>query len=256
MKFHFRPHQNSSSNPDFADVYFFCKDGRILPALGQQTFAMIEIECPNLIRLHNASREVSCSVGDTLNEAGWLRNINGEGDCNRKEPKALKYNVLQYCCSKLKGNDQYSPWQTTRRQQQRSINLPFQNERSSKEVEEEQQLEVANAHLLVGKLLLAMNKQGLNLYATTRLTCSTSKGAHRSQLIFRQSNVGYSQSLCLNLSGKNIDRIINTTNTYLPNVLNPLNTGYLLKNITKSIFFTIQATIGYFYLVEMSKKLM
>ena len=197
----FRQFLKCNADTESADVYFFCKDGRILPALGQQTFAMIEIEHPNLIRLHNASREVASCVSNTLHEAGWSK---AATDGINKEPKVLPYHVLEYSCARFRDDGQeYGPWQTTEvsQEQIRSVNLPFQHIRSSKEFEQTQQLEVANAHALIGKLLLAMNKQGLNLYATTRLPPTESTSAHRSQLIFRQSNVGYSQSLCLNLSG-------------------------------------------------------
>ena len=40
------------------DVLFFCRDGRILPSLGQQTFAMIELEGPNFVRLYNMKDRV------------------------------------------------------------------------------------------------------------------------------------------------------------------------------------------------------
>ena len=197
----FRQLLKCNADTESADVYFFCKDGRILPALGQQTFAMIEIEHPNIIRLHNASREVASCVSNTLTETGWSK---AAKDGINKEPKVLPYHVLEYSCAKFKEDGQeYGPWQTTEVQQEqtRSVNLPFPNVRSSKEFEQEQQLGVANAHALIGNLLLAMNKQGLNIYAMTRLPSAESNGAHRSQLIFRQSNVGYSESLCLNLSG-------------------------------------------------------
>ena len=191
---------SNSSNNRLAEVYFFCKDGRILPALGQQTFAMIEIEHPNVIRLHNASKEVSSSVGDILKQTGWLRNSDGqEPDNIDKFAKTLKYHVLQYSCG---GNIKENP-PTDTPNNPRRINLHslLNHERSSKEMKEEKELDAASTQILIGKLLLAMNKQGLNLYATTQLSCSTKYGASRSQLIFRQSNVGYSQSLCLNLLG-------------------------------------------------------
>jgi len=191
-------------------VYFFCKDGRILPALGQQTFAMIEIEYPNLLRLHNASKEVSASIGDTLKDTGWLKpSSEDENECKIIEPQALHFNVLQYYGGYDVANEKEVVCNENNHRIQ--INLPtFQNivQRTSKEAEQEKQLKAANTQLLVGKLLLAMNKQGLNLYATTQLTCSTTNGSHRSQLIFRQSNVGYTQSLCLNLSGNISYKII------------------------------------------------
>ena len=186
-----------------AEVYFFCKDGRILPALGQQTFAMIEIEHPHFVRLHNASKEVSSSIGDTLKETGWLKSRSEEeNDSKNFEPQALQYNVLQYSGGYDIASEKVDVNEGNNHRIQ--INLPiFQNtgQRTSKEAEQEKQLKASNTQQLVGKLLLAMNKQGLNLYATTQLRRSTKNGSHRSQLIFRQSNVGYTQSLCLNLSG-------------------------------------------------------
>ena len=194
-----------------AEVYFFCKDGRILPALGQQTFAMIEIENPNILRLHNASKELSDSVGDILKESGWTTSINEKDESKSIKPNVLKYNILEYKSANDEPNESNNEQSTNdannRVQSNRSISLPFQNGRSSQDLKLEEQLEVAKNQLLIGKLLLAMNLEGLNLYATTQLTnleSTTSKYIHRTQFIFRQSNVGYSQSMCLNLSGKKL----------------------------------------------------
>ena len=191
-----------------AEVYFFCKDGRILPALGQQTFAMIEIEYPNILRLHNASKELSHSVGDLLKDSGWTKSTNEKDDSKSMKPNILKYSILEYKSANDEpnesNNDQSTNNTNNRVQNNQSISLPFQNGRSSQDLKLEEQLEAAKNQLLIGKLLLAMNQQGLNLYATTQLTnleSITSKNIHRTQFIFRQSNVGYSQSMCLNLSG-------------------------------------------------------
>ena len=186
---------NGSNDINLSEVYFFCKDGRILPALGQQTFAMIEIESPHSIRLHNATKELSSSMSNTLKTSGWLKGDNKETEGE----KMLDYNVLEYSnhdsIEKEPANDQNNA----------NISLPpllpFQNERSSGELKRERLLREANIHLIIGKMFLAMNKQGLNVYATTQLSCSLTNGANRRQLLFRQSNVEYSQALCLNLSG-------------------------------------------------------
>ena len=45
------------------DVYFFCRDGRILPSLGQQSFAMLEFEQPDTLRLYNGSNHVVEALG-------------------------------------------------------------------------------------------------------------------------------------------------------------------------------------------------
>ena len=170
-----------------AEVYFFCKDGRILPALGQQTFAMIEIENPNILRLHNASKELSDSVGDILKESGWTTSINEKDESKSIKPNVLKYNILEYKSANDEPNESNNEQSTNdannRVQSNRSISLPFQNGRSSQDLKLEEQLEVAKNQLLIGKLLLAMNLEGLNLYATTQLTnleSTTSKNIHRS----------------------------------------------------------------------------
>ena len=186
---------NGSNDIDLSEVYFFCKDGRILPALGQQTFAMIEIESPHLIRLHNATKELSSSMSNTLKTSGWLKGDNKETEGE----KMLDYNVLEY------SNHDSIEKEPVNDQNNTNISLPpllpFQNERSSSELKRERLLREANIHLIIGKMFLAMNKQGLNVYATTQLSCSLTNGANRRQLLFRQSNVEYSQALCLNLSG-------------------------------------------------------
>ena len=205
---------NGDNDLAMAEVYFLCKDGRILPALGQQTFAMIEIEHPNMIRLHNASKELSESIADVLTESGWTSSDNEKDSSKKIKPNILKYNVLEYKrMDDYKNesiNDQNADNIDNRNANHQSISLPFQNGRSSKELKLEEQLEAAKNQLLIGKLLLAMNQQGLNLYATTQLTncgSSTTNNVHRSQFIFRQSNVGYTQSMCLNLSGTQINNI-------------------------------------------------
>ena len=61
----------------------------------------------------------------------------------------------------------------------------------------------------VGKLLLAMNRHGLNLYARTSIQREGGESSGppqvssrlQQQFIFKQSNVSYSECLCLNLSG-------------------------------------------------------
>ena len=69
---------------------------------------------------------------------------------------------------------------------------------------------VAKAQMSVGKLLLAMNRHGLNLYARTSIQREGGDGESsgqaqvsklQQQFIFKQSNVSYSECLCLNLSG-------------------------------------------------------
>ena len=210
--FESRSSTNGDNNLPMAEIYFLCRDGRILPALGQQTFAMIEIEHPNMIRLHNASKELSESVADVLTESGWASSDNESNTSKKIKPNILRYNVLEYKRmddnAKESINDQNTDNVDNRNANHQSISLPFQNGRSSKELKLEEQLEVAKNQLLIGKLLLAMNQQGLNLYATTQLTncgSSTTNNVHRSQFIFRQSNVGYTQSMCLNLSGTYIN---------------------------------------------------
>ena len=53
-------------------------------------------------------------------------------------------------------------------------------------------------------ILVVMNRNELNLYGVSRLASRTSNEIpqKRCQMIFRQSNVAYSRSLCLHLSGK------------------------------------------------------
>ena len=47
------------------EVFYFCRDGRILPALGQQSFVMIDLEQPNKMRLFNMDE----SIRDALKSA-------------------------------------------------------------------------------------------------------------------------------------------------------------------------------------------
>ena len=56
------------------------------------------------------------------------------------------------------------------------------------------------AQMLVSKLFLALNKRQLNLYARVCLECHGI--GQKTLLLFRQSNVTYSESLTIQLTGK------------------------------------------------------
>merc|ERR1712062_453642 len=132
-------------------------------------------------------------MSNTLKTSGWLKDDNKETEGE----KMLDYNVLEY------SNHDTIEKEPVNDQNNTNISLPpLQNERSSSELKRERSLREANIHLIIGKMFLAMNKQGLNEYATTQLSCSLTNTANRRQLLFRQSNVEYSQALCLTLSGR------------------------------------------------------
>ncbi len=109
------------------EVLFFCHDTRILPALGQkEAFAMLELQKPNFLRLHQTSDDVEKAVV-ALAGGQWLES---------KEAEVVTEGVKQF---KLVGE----PWA------KRKTNDPI----------------IMSAQALVAQLLLAMNKAELNLYA-------------------------------------------------------------------------------------------
>ena len=50
------------------EAVFYCSDGRILPALGQAAFAMLEVEKPDSIRLHRVGEDVEKGIKEILGE--------------------------------------------------------------------------------------------------------------------------------------------------------------------------------------------
>ena len=159
------------------EAYFFCRDGRILPSLGQQTFAMLEFEQPNILRLFNGSPEVDKCLRSVLKGS--------------KETRPF-HNVIEYSCKSDYFNN--GPWQSG--YEESESDAVNSTERAI--IEERRQVGVAKSHELIGNILLAVNKQGLNLYARTTAHHTKPK----TQFIFKQSNVSYSEALCIHLSGK------------------------------------------------------
>jgi len=53
------------------DVIFFCRDSRILPAIGQQKFSMVELEGPNFIRFFNISDSVVANLKSILQSENY-----------------------------------------------------------------------------------------------------------------------------------------------------------------------------------------
>ena len=151
------------------EVLFFCRDGRILPALGQQSFAMIDLEQPNILRLFNMEDSLKETLKNTLKKCQpHLEHISESQDFTEFIWK-------------------HPVWTHT-----------LQGSENSKEI---LLVKECLAMATISQMLMVMNRHEFNLYSASRLACNHSENRQRCQLIFRQSNVAYSHCLCLHLSG-------------------------------------------------------
>lgn len=157
-----------SSDSNQMEVMFFCRDGRILPALGQQSFAMIDLEQPNLMRLFNVEDSIRECLKACVNKTQpHLEQISESGECT----------VFKW---------KHPVW------------LHFLEDNN--EPKESLWIKESLAMLTICNILLVMNRNELNLYGVSRLVLKET-GRKRCQLVFRQSNIAYSRCLCLHLSG-------------------------------------------------------
>lgn len=53
------------------DILFFCRDSRILPSIGQQTFSMVELEGPNYVRFFNIGDNVVANLKNILQSENY-----------------------------------------------------------------------------------------------------------------------------------------------------------------------------------------
>ncbi len=157
----------NSKNP--IEILYFCRDGRILPALGQQSFAMIELEQPNKMRLFNIEESIRDSIkACVVKTQPHLEHINESQDFTEFKWTSPVWNHV------LEENEKKeSIW-----------------------------IKESLALVTIARLLVLMNKHELNLYGVSRYAKILQP--KRCQLIFRQSNIAYSRCLCLHLSGKKL----------------------------------------------------
>eukprot|EP00096_Caligus_rogercresseyi_P014318 TRINITY_DN6810_c0_g1_i1.p1 TRINITY_DN6810_c0_g1~~TRINITY_DN6810_c0_g1_i1.p1 ORF type:complete len:634 (+),score=132.70 TRINITY_DN6810_c0_g1_i1:91-1902(+) len=149
------------------DTLFFCRDGRILPAIGgERGLSALELERPNVIRLYNLSIETALKT--TISEA-WTPGLSSKESSRDHELEDVK---------SLLCNEQ--PWRQT----------PEHSWESTTE-----------SRNLTQRLIKTLSANNLNLYGSLRM--NRHEGNQSSLLIFRQSNISFSDSLCLQLSGQN-----------------------------------------------------
>ena len=92
----------------------------------------------------------------------------------------------------------------------RWTNPVWNHEPDPNERKEATWIKEALAMATIGHIMIAMNKNELNLYGVSKLA---EYGRKRCQLLFRQSNIAYSQFLCIHLSGEkkvHLDQFSNT----------------------------------------------
>lgn len=148
------------------EVLFFCRDGRILPALGQESFAMVELQKPDVLRLYHVTEEVEKDVRAAVQDY-WSAGMESKEAVETHGAK--EYKLLE------------NPW--TRK--------VLENSAPNME-----------AQMLVSRIFLALNKKELNLYARICLDCHTDR--QKTLLMFRQSNVTYSEALTIQLTGMHV----------------------------------------------------
>ena len=149
------------------EVLFFCRDGRILPALGQQSFAMVDLEQPNILRLFNMEDSLKETLKKTLSKC----QPHMEHISDAQEFTEFRWRDPVWC-------------HTLRDSENKEILL----------------VKECLAMATISQILMVMNRHEFNLYSASRLAFQ-SDNSQRCQLIFRQSNVAYSHCLCLHLSG-------------------------------------------------------
>ena len=164
------------------EVFYFCRDGRILPALGQQSFVMIDLEQPNKMRLFNMDE----SIRDALKSVVVKTQPHLEQISECEEFTEFKWNRPVWNHTLDEDEPKESLW-----------------------------IKESLAMATICNILVVMNRNELNLYGVSRLASRTSNEIpqKRCQMIFRQSNVAYSRSLCLHLSGKIILFLTNVTHS-------------------------------------------
>ena len=161
------------------DVLLFCRDSRILPGLGgHDSFAMIELQKPNLLRMYNVAEKVEADVKAAVAEH-WPAGLTS------KESEVINGGVKEYRLNE-------TPWMKS------EIEVTSGTEDGVAVTAKKTTLMTSQQNL-VSRILLAMNKSELNMYA--RVTHESDMADQRTMLIFRQSNVTYSESLTLKLAG-------------------------------------------------------
>lgn len=178
------------------EVMFFIQDTRILPGLGQDHFAMLEIEKPDMVRLYGLNEDMEGKIKTAMQEH-WMPGLDSK---DPEEVHGVKsYKLLE------------EPWNQSCVVKDGSGSMPRL---------------VVSPQILVAKFLLAMNKAEMNVYES--VTLDVGKIDQKTLVIFRQSNVSYSQELTLKLAG-----MTKEASEFLSNIL-----ATLIKNL--GIFWKIQ----------------
>lgn len=130
------------------DVLFFCRDGRILPSLGQQTFTMVELDRPNFVRLYNVGAGAVHDVRDVLqSDVFWPDGLESQ------DPDNLTDHCQEFRC-------QGSPWSSRPKSVSRSDPDPDDKLIDKRSV---------YANYLIAQLMLAMNKNELNVFSSLQV---------------------------------------------------------------------------------------
>ena len=157
----------SSCNTPKGTKLFFCRDGRILPALGQEKFSLIELQKPNTLLLFHVQEEVGQNIENIVKEV-WTDGI--ESSKFDEEPKMF---ILKE-----------DPWNKT--------------------CHGDDQTYILRSQLLLTKLLLGLNKAELNVFASLSIKGAV---GDRALIILRQSNISYSNALVLQPKGKRVSKV-------------------------------------------------
>eukprot|EP00095_Tigriopus_kingsejongensis_P006751 maker-scaffold1404_size42976-snap-gene-0.12 protein:Tk06751 transcript:maker-scaffold1404_size42976-snap-gene-0.12-mRNA-1 annotation:"---NA---" len=153
------------------EVLFFVYDARILPGLGQDHFSMLELEKPDLVRLYGMNEDLEGKV-KTIMQEHWMPGLDSKDPEVVHEVKTFK--LLE------------TPWNQSCVVKEGSGPMP--------------RLAVS-PQILVAKFLLALNKAEMNVYES--VTLDAGKVDQKTLIIFKQSNVGFTQELTLKLAGVN-----------------------------------------------------
>ena len=135
---------------------------------------MLELEKPDMLRLHHFTEEAEKEIRNVIQDF-WSPGMES------KEPEEIG-DVKQYKLLE-------SPWSRKESKSATSPNIGLATQQ------------------LMAKWLLAMNRKEQNLYA--RVTLGRFGTSQKTLLMFRSSNIGYTEALTLKLTGeKNLTCVV------------------------------------------------
>ncbi len=170
------------------EVLFFCRDSRILPALGQEAFAMVALQKPDKLRYFFFTLMIETLVFK-LNSYFSILRLHHVSEEAEKDIRAAIVDHWQAGLESKEADDLYGS------KQYRLLDDPWIRSRRGDGTKRP----MVAAQVLASKVLLVLNKRELNLYA--KVCLRRGEEDQVTLLIFRQSNVAYTETLTIQPTG-------------------------------------------------------